>query len=630
MINQQIPEANSFFESADTIQTPASQADTPVFYNKPQDVLFTAPFSSEIKGKFGADPITAKWALVFEEQELEAFPITIISKDGQILQYQLGQFVSVDQVAEITVSGQKYTLLPDAWGNPSFYQEAEERPKLTDAFKKTVEAAYRLWEAAIAGEDEIKALIVEMFDPETLEIVEGLLSSLEEYPEILENQFLFGKIDLWDITRRGKTIQGAVALFKEENVPEYPPYGSEKVFKRCEELLEKIITHRILEDKDRYFIDALKISRIAERKRLHDYATHAINPFTRPYAMASLLENLLCKEFVGAEVFDMHRTSFDQFTAMMTKAGYEMPSWFSSYQGNEFVWGFGVGSRVVANSAGEFFINSDFGPEETARVLDHERIHAIVYTISSETTTRLANRLIEGDALNIENDSYDEAFTETLALLIRNKGDIAKAILENQHGNRGYKNGVNQLLLILQRINEHSADPLLGAKLMIDGLKGLARGETLSRTASVKKYYDTQVADAGTFDKEMNPYQDMYILHETTDEREEETKAPPVNELVRVAEEVVSGLSNATLLEAEKEELSRGFSSIQELKTSALNIISTEPSSLLDNGNSIVERRILRAILEDEAAKEQLGQIQRLYYEKYLSDLKRLFDIARK
>ena len=343
--------------------------------------------------------------------------------------------------------------------------------------------------------------------------------------------------------------------------------------------------------------------------------------------MASILENLLCKEFVGAEVFDMHRTSFDQFRAMMTKAGYEMPDWFNPYQGNEFVWGFGVASRVVANSAGEFFINEDFGPEETARVLDHERIHAITYGISSEITSRFAHALIEGVPSDIEIELYDEAFTETLALLIRNNGDVVKAILENQDRNIGYKSGVNQLLLILQRINEHSADPLLGAKLMIDCLKGLARGETLSRTASVKKYYDTQVADAGTFDKEMNPYQDMYILHETTGGREEETKAPPVNELVRVAEEVISGLSNATLSEAEKEELRRGFISIQELKTRALNIISTEPSSLLDNGNSIVERRILRAVLEDEAAKEQLSQIQRLYYEKYLSDLRRLLTI---
>lgn len=59
MIKEQIPEDNSFSESRDVIQAPVSQANTPNFHNKPQDVLFTAPFSSEIKGRFGADPITA-------------------------------------------------------------------------------------------------------------------------------------------------------------------------------------------------------------------------------------------------------------------------------------------------------------------------------------------------------------------------------------------------------------------------------------------------------------------------------------------------------------------------------------------------------------------------------------------
>lgn len=549
--------------------------------------------------------------------------IGISGSDGQPIDLAaLTAPLSITEVSKLEFNGKSYRLGRDAWGNPSVYKNKEEEnvalnPKFTEALQKSVQ----LWEAALEGEDSIYRKVQELYGDEAVEIVSGLTAALEENPGIQRNRYWAEAIDLWDLAYKGKTVEGALKLLNGENGGIRKPYGLEKTkeFDKCITIIKKIIAHQPLTEKERYFLDALKMSRIALRKSIREMTTWGINEFSRPYVIANIVENLICREAIGWDVYEVHQQHFQDFSSRLYEDGYEVPSWFTSYSGNEFLWSFAL-DGTIANAAGHYFIESSTNKENVAHVLDHERGHSLrSETDSIGQSTRFKKEKAEGRQLPYER--YDESFTESLALLVRSKGDVAKALEDNSLQSMSYKNGVEQLLLIIQEIQEVSGDQLLGSKLLIDGYKLLADGESWSQTDALRTYYDKQIAQRdGAFDERMDRYADTKIIRVGW-RGESSSEHPDASHVVEVAKSAIIGTQWEDLTEDEKKGFWKGIEGFEEAKQDEIKWIVKNPLILLDLQPSVLIERAFRAIQSNQETKMQFKQYISVSYREYLQAL---------
>lgn len=581
---------------------------------------------------FGMDPERAMsvsgWSCFLGIQSLPE-GLVIVTDRGKI-SGGIEEQTPITYVKEIRLNDKSYVIGRDAWGNPSTYVKSETKtPEPKGEFRETLEKATLLWEAAILGEDELRETIVTLFGEEVLEIVVNLLSQLEKYPEIQANNYWAEKIDLWDIAYKGKTVDGAKKILRGENGGVRLPYGLDDtpMFHRCEEIIEKIINHQALTDQDRFFVDAIKVSKIAIRRSIRSLDTYSINDFSRRYAMANLVENLLCRELVGWDIYEQHRVDFGEFSSTLEESGYEVPNWFQPYKGNEFVWSFAL-DGTIANAGANYFLDTNSNPEYITHVLDHERGHRLL-SIAYNIGRNIRYEAEKGGA-KFEYEKYHESFIESLALLIRNGGNVGEAIAENNEQTMSYKNGVDRLLRILLEINERSGDPLLASKLMVDGLKGMSEGSSLSQTDAVRKYYDSQIAEEGAFDALMGDFADNNIILVKWNGNEDEKLEPDISILMDVIQSSMASIQYSDLNEQEKQKYWGGPEKFEEHKERELGHLEKWPISIIGDSPSPLVSRILKKVINSLDASDQLQSMLNFDYEQYAVALRNWLDTGKK
>jgi hypothetical protein len=581
---------------------------------------------------FGMDPkrvmSVSGWSCFLKTQSLPKG--LVIDTDQGEISGSIVEQIPISYVKEIRVDNKVYTVDRDAWGNPSTYVKSENKSQEPKGeFQETLKKATSLWEAATLGEDELRETIANLFGEEVLIIVVNILSQLEEYPEIQANKYWARKIDLWDIAYKGKTVDDAKKILRGVGGGVRLPYGLDNtpMFHKCEEIIEKIINHQALTDQDRFFIDAIKVSKFAISKSIRSLDTYSINDFSRRYAMANLVENLLCRELVGWDIYEQHHADFDDFSSNLEKSGYKVPEWFQPYEGNEFVWSFAL-DGTIANAGGKYFLDSISNPEDITHVLDHERCHRL-RTIASDLgqNTRWE---AEKEGTKFEFEKYDESFTESLALLIRNGGNVEHAIAENNEQTMSYKNGVDRLLRILLAINNHSGDLLLASKLMIDGLKGISGGSSLSQTDAVRAYYDSQIAEEGAFDALMSDFADQDIIRVKWGANEDEKSKPDISILKETIRSSMADIKYDDLNEQEKQKYRGGSEKFEEYKERELGYLEKWPISIIDDSPSPLVRKILNQVVDSPDASIQLQAMLNYDYEQYATALRSWLETGKK
>jgi hypothetical protein len=581
---------------------------------------------------FGNDPqremSVSGWSCFLKAQSLPE-GITIITDHGEILG-NIEEQIPISYVKEVRINDKAYFAGRDAWGNPSVYVKSEtiaQEPK--GEFRDILEKAASLWEAATFGEDEVRETITDLFGEDVLKIVTSLLSQLEEYPEIQANKYWAEKVDLWDIAYKGKTADGAKKILRGENGGVRLPYGIDNtpMLHKCEEIIEKIINHQPLTDQDRFFTDAIKVSRVAIRRSIRSLDTYSINDFTRRYAMANLVENLLCRELVGWDIYDQHHADFGQFSSTLEESGYEVPEWFQPYKGDEFVWSFAL-DGTIANAGGNYFLDSNYNPEAITHILDHERGHRLrtIATDLGQSTIWEA----EKEGAKFEYEKYDESFTESLALLIRLNGNVEQAIIKNNEQIISYKNGVDRLLRILLAINNHSGDPLLASKLMINGLNGMSSGTSLSQTDAVRAYYDSQIAEEGAFDALMGDFADKKIIRVKWSGNDDEKSEPDILILKETIRRSMANIQYDDLSEKERQRYWGGPEKFEEHKERELDHLEKWPISIIRDGPSPLVLRIFKQVIDNPDASDQLQSMLNFDYEQYAVALRSWLDTGKK
>lgn len=542
--------------------------------------------------------------------------------DQQILDLsQCDKPVPIDDIKTVTIGGQKYSLDRDAWGNPCVYLYDDSRSELEPQIKESFDKVIQVWESALAGEDVLRASVVSILGGDVMSNIDRILDQLERYPELQDNESWASEIDLWGIAQKGKTVAGALEILRGENGGIKLPYEFDQTsaFRKCEELVTKLVSRQPLTEDDRQFINAAAYANISTSRSIRDFTGLRITDLTRRFAIANIAENFLCREVVGWDIYQSHQQDYRDFIQKMKSQGYEVPDWFSPYKGNEFVWGIALDGSI-ANAAGKYFVDFYFTQSYATHVLNHERIHNR-NTLALELGGRRAWEEEERSGERMPWEHYHESVTETLALLVRNRGDVSAAARENLMSSIMYRSGVDEMLNILNEIETHTSQPLFGSQLLLDGFKQLAEGKTRQLTSMVQDFYDREIAgEVGAFDQRMSRFQDNNMIRVSWDSNSE----PPVfsfDHVQEIANVVIDELKYEDLTEKEKS-VYWDKQVLEHKRDWERDLVKEYPGDILGLTPSPIRNRIRNVVLQDESARQEMNALIEHKYKKYLAALK--------
>lgn len=634
--NMNMPENTDAIVPVDLQKVPPEAVDPTAIIERLEeqtDDVFRLPGGPELQCLRGFDPqkklnVSGWSCFLLPGQSVADGTVLYGQNDAPINLQELNAPLAINQIKRVTVHDKDYSLGRDAWGNPSIYAEQKrEKSDLEPSFREALKKSIRLWEAATTSEEQVRNVVREELGEDVLLNIDTLLHTLEEYPEIQDHQYWAERIDLWDIAYRGQTVREAKKLLRTKGQRFMTGLEKTPAFQQCERIIEKMVTHRLLSVDERSFIEAIQMNKLAVTQSIRNLGSRRLSDFTHRYAIANIAENLICRNVVGWDIYEKHQDEFVSFAEALKNAGYDVPEWFTPYDGNEFLWSFAL-DGVIANAGGKYFIDETTSSSSIPHVLDHERVHrAIGCARDLGQDTRFK---AEKEGQKFDYERYSESYTDSLALLIKHNGDVGAAIDANAEMGLSYKNGVEQLLLILRDCERESGKPLFGAQLMLDGLKGMSAGQSWSHTDEVRAFYDAHVAKhPGAFDATMDKYQDKNIIRVHWDDAVEQRDV----DLSRVRELIKSTLDEVRwedLDEEEKREYINNEEFFVKQKAWEEEFNNQWITSIVGLDPSPLRARIFRAVQSDGEAAAQLQAYLNAEYLQYLRALKDLAEGGRK
>lgn len=458
------------------------------------------------------------WECHIPRQDLSTDRIKVYGTNGeQINTATLTTPVSITEIDTIVTENNVQVLRKGDWGNPCLYRKRpENKINLESEFHRKLQVGAQIWEAALEGEERVKQVISELVGEPALQSMLEIITVLEKFPEIQLNKYNVQDLDLRTIAATATNDEEIRSKLLKNSVFDNN-FRQTELFTTCFELVKRIQNHEVLTSELMYFNDAITYSKATMDARADTISSISINEISRPVVLAQLVENLLCRSVVPEDIFRSHQQEFIAVKQMLEKEGYEFPQWFEPYAENQFVWRFSL-DRRIANAAGFYFVDATTDGVMAAHVLSHEKIHKI----AAHAHDIGLNGLIKNRAdINLPREKYAESFTESLALLLMTGGNIDKAITMCEQI-EVYKAGVLKYLQLLKELATQRQDPFAGIKLMIDGMKQTAAGETFDQSQVVRQAWDEIAVEIGrqTFDEEMSDYQDRELYRALNHEAE--------------------------------------------------------------------------------------------------------------
>ncbi len=409
--------------------------------------------------------------------------IKVYGKDGKVISLNQRQApLLLSDVDKVVVNGTEYMVAVDAWNNPALFIEKPPAPVLPEA-KKAIEDVSQIWVLATTKPEELQPFLQSTLTGGRHEELMASFEFIKAHPE-LQKISVFTTVDPWQLV----DIPPFVREWALSNLPkELQGTESERLFKS---VVRKIADGQELSSEEFVFLNVWTNKRVALTR--HVYATEQgkVTGFNEQYVLANLAENYLLKEIPPAEAFAIHRQDFTDFARLMKDRGTDVPPWFDGYTGREFRYGVDLG-LVKAVAEGRYYVSHRLeSPQQVARILDHERIHAMLMNARIAATN--------GDLAKLPDvELFNEPLTETLALLIKHKGNVDTAIADNLENPMDYFTAVDELLRMVKETNLHSKDDLLGTELMFKGVLAKANGSKEYSLDLLQEYFDKNVAGQG-------------------------------------------------------------------------------------------------------------------------------------
>lgn len=562
---------------------------------------------------------TSGWTCFIINQDLPS-GIELFTKDGTRIIDNLPTAISTTDIGYIKVQNKILKLSRDAWGNPCSYNLDDQDKRLTlSGFKSTLMQVIQIWESACLDDSKLEEKAKDILEQESYEYIDAILDKLEEYPEIQDLAEWTSNIDLWDIAYEAHSISESIeALASQVN----PDFLTTNAFYNSLSILEKIRGNQYLSREERIFIDTFNYTTISTVKDLRNPSKLRLNPFTRRFAKARIIENFLCRGLMGWDIFSQHQDNFHGLSQILGEEGYTLPSWFTPYNGTEFLWGISI-DDVIAQANGRYFIEPRQTKDFTKTVLTHERVHRL-FTIAKERGRRKRYQK-DKRGRTFSQEIFDESYTQSLTLLIGTLGDCQVALEQNMRSSTSYKTGTEELLRIINEINIHASNPTKGIKLMIDGLIAISEGETLQPTSKIRDYYNENIAiNPYGFDSRMALFNDKNLMYSDWKAEKRSTAKSKILALtIRKALQsfLFTSLSHRTQMKYKfKPDLfEKDLPNIEKLFT-------LNPFNLLGLHPGPFEDHILMEVKNNPEASLELTSLMQDYYMQYTQSLRELYE----
>lgn len=532
---------------------------------------------------------------LFVSQETLDNGFRVDTNEEEVLLSEPG-YMQVSSGEKFFLGGEEFKIREDPWQNLRV-EKAESILEIDFQHKKTMGEIVELWEAAIRGEQDLDDFLKKNIDGKTVREINETVICLEKYPELQNPIMHASQIDVWELARYGSEGERQKALKK---LYVSSSFFETEAFAKLMEITDKVSSKRDFSEDDIAFLNAMACSERATSESIHSLKALKITPWNRKYVVANLAENYLARELVPQETFRLHRQYYERFAEVMKSCGEKVPPWFDSYRGDEFVFGSAVDS-IIANVGGKYFFSL---PKETAEsiagILNHERVHFLI---------GYAKTLLK-DYPMYEGFRSEEAFVESLSLLIKYEGN-AQAALESQDLSRTcYKQAAKELLIIIKGVNELSGEQMLGTRLMFRGIMALADGETTGLLEPLESYYNqSELSRKIKFAERMAAFSDkrrIYSMFETG-------RSQNLSQ-----EEIERVIGSVTYKEAK----ATGFWLDKKYFLSKRKWLVDNPLDLLGWIDREVKEIVCDKVVKNKKANKELQAIVDDYYSDYLAAIK--------
>lgn len=440
---------------------------------------------------------------ILPSEEAVSLGFSLIGKDGRVKTIDIpGNFVPLEtnEVEAISLGNDIFRFQRDAWCNVLLAKRKSGRLVENKHYAGVLGKVVNLWEAAVEGEDKFESFLRENVDETTLGEIRLAIDCLKLYPKLQGPTTYASRIRPWDLAKLATFEERKSALTGKQVSSSF---FKTEAFTRLMEITEKIRSKKPLTQKDESFLHALAVAESATAENVHSPSFFRITSLNERYVVANLVENYFMRSLVPKGAFRLHQKYYLDFAEYMRSLGVNVPEWFTSYRGDEFSYGPAVDS-IIANVRDRYFFFT-FGetPESMAGMLNHERLHFLLKEARKKSGDQEYKGFCSG-----------EAFVESLALLIKYKGDIRAILAGSDMGRTSYCQGVKQLLEILDEINRATGDSLLGVKLLFQGLTDLATGKIRGNLEPLERFYDeNNIGKEKSFAETMAPFSDSRRIY---------------------------------------------------------------------------------------------------------------------
>lgn len=519
--------------------------------------------------------------------------------------------IRTKDIGKVLIDGKEYKIYIDVWQNPFLSEPIV--PQINTVFKGELENIANVWEAALKNPEQVDQILQGVLDAGSYQEIKQIAQVAKDNPEF--RLFPSAKFNPWEFASL-TTEEKARFL---ENIGPYPFPGSQTL-QRLIKLSEKIETGQPLMEEEIMFIKAFQYKDIALRKASGFKAGARVSELTEPYVLANLGEHYILAKMVPMEAFDAHIEVFADFMQLMEQRGVKLPRWFNSYRRDEFRYHIRYEGHPVANVGGNYFLSHQADSvEEVAAIVTHERVHVLDHAADDITKNY---QKAEGF------DSY-EVFTDTLANLMRYKGDVEKALAYNSRSISAYRTGNEELLKIVREVNQHSGDPLLGTELLARGILDKSEGKTRRLVEPIENYYNQNLTrDGQSFALRMGRFDEKKMVVGVSPGETSE-----VGDVIEVVQEPLSMAEIERALRSLPDERFRGFRTYlsDEERRAVVNekiqfMIDHPTFEVYSQYSDELDDILYQGIISDPAASKELQAHINRYYERYVREIRGKID----
>lgn len=433
----------------------------------------------------------------------------IIDKDGSPVDLLRATLpTSVNGLRLIDDKGRTFKLHKDAWGKPCIFSIDVKAEHRDAALAETLENVISLWDAALRDEAALESQALNVLGPVRYQHVKSVFDLIAQSELIQRKGYELRSLDLPTLVQ-GEMTRSDLLSFLVSHKGLGTAFEGSAFIEDVVRAIEQMRTGSDITPEAQITLDVLRLASRATRPLLHNGEDRFVTNENRTYALANVTEDVLCRDACGEEPFSIHQRNIAEFRKRMTDAGFEVPEFFDAFISSDFRYSIAV-DRRLANAAGDFFITENFTSADMAHTLTHERVHHMRARARVAGSDEISRREREtGTKIDHSREFIDETFTEALASIIDAQGDIQQAQELNFLSKIAYRSGVAELLDILQEIQLDSQDPLMGAKVLLEGLRQVSMGNLYAQSQVAELYYDRHIAKReGAFRERMEGFRD--------------------------------------------------------------------------------------------------------------------------